>query len=174
MLTFEDDGSITIDFPDGPVRVKPPTFGGLKRLKADRVRFARTAQDAMLAWEEANPAPDAEDAVATSRWAEDRIMATDDAHLAAAVSWWSEVLLGDESFKTLVESGSVPPDPDEWPAGLLYDFKPPLPALQGDAKYTTDQLLSLQSMPDQALRHWGNGRCRSGSTTSAASNSTAP
>lgn len=156
MITFNSDGTTTIDFDSGPVTVKPPTFGGLKRLRSERVRLARKAEDEIAAWDAAHPIPDDDaadaDPLAVTRRAEDRAIAAEEANLAGTVAWWRLVLLGDDTFKRLSE-GTVPEDPDEWPAALLYDVRPVIPP-----NSSLDVILSAQSLPDQWVRHVGNGR----------------
>lgn len=160
MITFNDDGTTTIDFAGGPVTVRPPTFGALKRLRSERVRLARKAEDEIAAWEAAHPEPVGEgdeepDPTAVTRRAEDRALAAEAANLGGTVAWWRLVLLGDDTFQRLSE-GPVPDDPDDWPAALLYDVRPVIPP-----NSTIDVILSAQSMPDQWVRHVGNGRSRS-------------
>lgn len=165
MIRFNEDGTTTIDFDTGPVTVRPPTFGGLKRLRSERVRLARKAEDDITAWDAANPAPDEDaglvDPAAVTRRAEDRALAAEEANLAGTVAWWKLLLLGDDTFKKLSD-GAVPEDPDEWPAALLYDVRPVIPP-----NSSLDVILSAQSLPDQWVRHVGNGRRPS--TTGAAS-----
>lgn len=165
MIRFNEDGTTTIDFDSGPVTVKPPTFGGLKRLRSERVRLARKAEDDIAAWDAANPDPSEVDGdpdpAAITRRAEDRALAAEEANLAGTVAWWNLLLLGDDTFKPLAD-GPVPEDPDEWPAALLYDVRPVIPP-----NSSLDVILSAQSLPDQWVRHVGNGRSRSGSTNGA-------
>lgn len=162
MISYDKtDGSIVIDFPDGPVRVMPPTFGGLKRIKAERVRLVRAAQDAAARWETDNQAPDVEDATVTARHAEDRLLKVEELNIGVTEGWWRLILLGDEGFHMKIE-GTVPPDPNDWPAGLLYDIRP-IP--QPNASLA--ELLDAQSTPDKVVRHWGEAHSRPGPTTSA-------
>lgn len=161
MIRFDKtDGSITIDFVSGPVRVHAPTFGGLKRLRAERVRLARQAQDKLKAWEAEHPEPEDHgtlgeddyvpaDPDAAARYNEDRVIAAEQINLEAIEVWWRLVLQGDESFKKLAD-GPVPDDVDEWPAFLLYDIRPAIPP-----NSSLDVILSAQSTPDRVVRHWG-------------------
>lgn len=171
MITFNADGSTTIDFPDGPVTVKAPSFGGLKRLRAERVKLARTAQDDTARWETEHPAPegtddDPPDPTAVGRHAEDRSLAAEAANLASTVAWWTLLLRGDDTFKGLAE-GTVPSDPDDWPAALLYDIRPVIPP-----NSSLDVILSAQSTPDRWMRHVGEGHARYGSGPNAGQTTT--
>lgn len=162
VIQFNEDGTLDIDFPQGKVTVRPPTFGGMKRLRADRTRFAQRAADEMRQWEIDHPAPPEDAEVADlARHAENRLEATEATNLAASVDFWKLVLLGDETFQKLAD-GPVPSDPDDWPASLLYDFRAIVPK---DA--TVEQLLGAQPLPDQWFRHVGNSRSRSGVTAGA-------
>jgi len=171
MITFNEDGSSDIDFPNSVVHVKPPTFGSLKRLRAARVQFAREAQDKITAWEAEHPEPQGEgegdeatpaDPVAVARHVEDRIVATEEANLEATEKWWRLLLIGDESFKALAD-GNVPDNVDDWPAAMLYDVRPIPPA-----GATVEMLLSSQSAPDRWVRHVANFRSSSGPTNGQA------
>lgn len=171
MLTFNEDGSTDIDFPDGPIHVHAPTFGSLKRLRSERVRLSRIAQDQLAAWENEHPEPTGEsdgendtsepDPVAVARRAEDRIVAAEGFNLAATEAWWRLLLVGDDTFKGLADS-AVPENTDDWPAALLFDIRPIIPP-----NSSVEVILSAQSMPDQWMRHAGNGRSRSGPTNGA-------
>lgn len=167
MIRFNDDGSSDIDFPNGVVHVRPPTFGGLKRLRSERVRLARRAQDRLTEWESAHPIPVGEgdeepDPTEVARRAEDRIIEAEEANLDATEQWWRLLLIGDDSFKALAD-GSVPDDVDEWPAAMLYDMRPIPPA-----NASVDVLLSSQSAPDRWVRHVANFRSSSGPTNGQA------
>lgn len=169
MISFDKtDGSVTIDFAAGPVRLHAPTFGGLKRLRAERVRLARAAQDKLTAWDADHPAPEdvgtegepgfePADEAEVARRAEDRVMAAEQANLEATEAWWRLVLVGDDSFKKLAE-GPVPDDVDEWPAGLLYDVRQIIPP-----NSSLDVILAAQSTPDRMVRHWGEVHSAPGS-----------
>lgn len=167
MIRFNDDGTTTIDFPDGPVTIRPPTFGALKRLRAERRTLARKAEDQIAVWDEANPEPEPSEEpsdaeiVAVARRAEDRQFAAEEANLAATVAWWRLILLGDDTFKKLAD-GPVPENPDDWPAALLFDVRPVIPP-----NSSLDVILSAQSVPDQWVRHVGNAHSRSGHTNGA-------
>lgn len=164
MLTFQDDGSITIDFGANAVRVKAPTFGGMKRLRAERVRLARDAAESTAKWRAEHPAPEGDDdasAVEIGLYNQEVVLATEEANLVASVAWWRLVLVGDDTFKKLAEA-DVPADTDEWPADLLYDFRSlPRPGA------TLDDLLAAQSLIEQVFRWWGKGRSRSSDTPAA-------
>lgn len=168
MIEFDNsDGSMVIEFPQGAVRVKAPTFGGFKRLRAERVRLARVAQDQLTAWEAEHPVPEGDDVdpVEIARHAEDRILAVEAANLTATEAWWRLLLVGDDTFKGLAET-PVPEDVDDWPPSLLVDIRPAIPAGS-----SVEVILSAQSMPDQWMRHVGLGRSRSGPMNGAAINS---
>ena len=168
MIRFDkSDGSITIDFAAGPVRLHAPTFGGLKRLRAERVRLARVAQDKITAWEVEHPGPEDQgvegedgfvpaDPIEVARHAEDRILALEAASLESTEAWWRLIFDGDETFKKLAES-SVPTDVDDWPASLLFDIRPVIAP-----NSSLDVILSAQSTPDRVVRFWGEGRSSSG------------
>lgn len=169
MISFDKtDGSVTIDFVSGPVRLHAPTFGGLKRLRADRVRLAREAQDKMAVWDTDHPVPEERgtfgepgyeppDEAAMARRAEDRVLASEQVNLEATEAWWRLVLIGDESFKKLADS-PVPDDVDEWPAGLIFDVRQIIPP-----NASLDLLLAAQSTPDRLVRHWGEVHSAPGS-----------
>lgn len=192
MIHFsKEDGSVTIDFASGPVKVLAPNFGALRRLRADLAKFRREASDTALAWDKEHPAPkpkkkrkppakateeiaapdepddeEPADPIAVARHAEDAFAVVEEANVEASVKWWRLILVGDESFQRLAET-PVSENPDEWPAALLYDFRPPLPVLLNGQKYTTEQLMTVMSTPDRVVRHWGEARSRSGPTDSA-------
>lgn len=171
-MTFNDDGSTTIDFAESVVRIKPPTFGALKRLRAERVRLARQAEAEIAEWDAAHPAPEATDdeevdPLAVQRHTEDRSLAAEEANLNGTIGWWKLLLVGDDTFKGLAED-PVPEDPDEWPAALLYDVRPVIPP-----NSSLDVILSSQSAPDRWVRHVANFRSRSGHTNGAGQPQTA-
>lgn len=177
MIRFNDDGSSDIDFPTGMVHVQPPTFGGLKRLRAERVRLSREAQDKLTAWDAEHPEPPGEgegddatppDPVAVARRIEDRVIAAEEANLEATEKWWRLLLVGDDSFKALAD-GNVPENVDEWPAAMLYDVRPIPPA-----GATVEMLLSSQSAPDRWVRHVANFRSSSGPTNGQVPSPTSP
>lgn len=167
MISFLPDGTIQIDgFPDGPVTVRPPTYGGLKRLRAERVRVARDAEDKIDRWEAEHPAPEGEEADtdphAATRREEDRLIAIQDANHEAAIGWWRLILVGDDSFAKLAD-GKVPDDADDWPAELIFDVRPLLPRLPEGQTHSVETIMAAQSTPDRIMRHFGLGRSRSSS-----------
>lgn len=171
MIHFHEDGSSTIDFPNGPITIKAPTFGALKRLRSERVRLARKSEDDLAQWDAQNPEPGGEgdnspDPVAIGRHKEDRVVAAEQFNLAATEAWWRLILLGDDTFKCLAE-GDVPEDVDEWPSALIFDVRPVVPP-----GATLDVLLSAQSAPDRWVRHVANFRSRSGNGAAAGQNGT--
>lgn len=151
MIHLNDDGSITIDFAAGPVTVSAPTFGAMKRLRSDRVKLARQSADDTAKWEADHPRPEGDNeatAAEVVRWNEDRLLATEEANLAGSVAWWRLVLVGDDTFKRLTDDPV--PDPDEWPAALIYDFR----AIPREGA-TFDELLAAQPLIERVFRHWG-------------------
>lgn len=152
MISFdESDGSTTIQFPDGPVRIRPPRFGELRRLRAERNRLARAAVEQIAAWDAEHPEPEGDpvDPAVLVRYREDRVMAVEEINLESTVAWWRLILLGDDTFGKLSET-PVPSDVDLWPAALLFDIRPLVPA-----NSTIDVLMSAQSTPDRWIRHVG-------------------
>lgn len=159
MLTYLDSGEIIIDdFPDGEVTVRPPRFGAMKRLRAERARLARAGETQIAAWDAEHPTGDDDEPEVRARRATDRLLAVEAINLDAAAEWWKLVLLGDDSFAGLAD-GKVPADTDDWPASLIYDFRP---ILKADAP--VEAVLEAQPLVDQVFRHWGKGRSRSGAT----------
>lgn len=172
MLTFDQEsGNIVIDFETGPVTVRPPKFGAMRRLRAERSRINLAGRAKMEAWdaEHAPPAPEGEDAppedpLEQARLLVERSLAQEEVNLDGAVEWWSLVLKGDDngSFVSLVDAGTVPDDSDDWPADLLYDFRP---TVRGNvADLSSEEINALQPVIDQIFRHWGKARFRSGPT----------
>lgn len=177
MLTYEhDSGDIVIDFPDGPVRVKPPRFGAMKRLRAERHRLAWESEDAIAAWETDHPEPalpalledGTTDVAATAEWSRvvtrrrsERDAFQETTQLDGSVRWWRLCLEGDDTFKGLAVD-PVPADADDWPGDLLYDFRPVV--RKPVAELTVEELEELQPTIDQVFRHWGKARSRSGRT----------
>lgn len=121
MLDLRDDGTIGIDFEDdGPtVVLGRPKFGAYKRLRAEmeklRVEILAFQQSLI---DEAK-AGDAAKELTDEQVAEINEKARDNSD-TLTVAWWKLVLIGDDTFKSLVTSGTVPPSEDDWPAYLVY------------------------------------------------------
>lgn len=111
MLDLRDDGTIGIDFEDGQptVVLARPKFGSYKRLRADAQKRVDALNAYLLALRTQDPPTDV--ATVNEQYAQRSEEDT--------VAWWQLVLNGDESFKSLVESGTVPPV-DDWPSYLIY------------------------------------------------------
>src|SRR5690348_11518214 len=106
MLDLRDDGTIGIDFEDGQpaVVLARPKFGAYKRLRADAQKLIDALNAFLLELRTQDPPTDI--AEVNAQYAAKSEEST--------VAWWNLILVGDESFKSLVESGTVPPV-DDWP-----------------------------------------------------------
>jgi hypothetical protein len=112
MLDLRDDGTIGIDFEDGSptVVLARPKFGAYKRLRAGVQKMRDDLVASLTELRAQEPPLEAADLNAQAQDYSDGL----------TLAWWDLVLLGDESFKSLVESGTVPPSHDDWPAYLVY------------------------------------------------------
>lgn len=159
-LTFDEEtGNIVIDFPDAPhkedriVTVRPPKYGALKRLRAEREKIANEANRQMEDLPEI-PAPiesdDPElvkaDAEERTKLGNERLKAITEINEQTMATWWKFVLSGDDAFAGLADR-PIPADVDDWPSELLIDFREsPL----------------MPMIVDRMFQHWGKVRSRSG------------
>jgi len=124
MLDLRDDGTIGIDFEDGQptVVLARPKFGAYKRLRSEleRVRVGIIAFQQGLVDEAVKDLGDEKTAadLPAATLAEINEKAREHSDESTA-GWWHLVLVGDDTFKTIVQSGSVPPL-DDWPPYLIY------------------------------------------------------
>lgn len=160
MIELKDDGSAVMDFPSGPVTIKPPTWGAYKRIRAQRAKLTEEMQTALDAAEPLDPLPDAEDQSADAQITRGllipKYIARRDQNQEIVAGMlaklWQFIML-DENLA----DPKPPTDPDDWPTELLLDageFE-----MVGDrAVRTNDTIL------ESVLMHWGKARWRSGGT----------
>lgn len=144
---IEIDGWGTND--DLVVILRPPKYGALKRLRAERERLNEAAYARMAELPEIPAAGETEgvdDPGTRARLARERVAAVAEINLDAAVSFWRFVMFGDDTFKGLAEP-APPDDVDEWPAALIMD-----------ARDITTEI----GLVDRVFNHWGKVRSRSG------------
>lgn len=156
MIEFNDEtGLILIEFPNNLlVTLRPPTYGGFKRVRRERERLNEAAHAQVAALPEIPEAGETEgvdDAPTRARLGRERVVALEEINLAAAEQFWRFVLCGDDTFKGLADP--LPPvgppgaEFDDWPADLLYD---------------THNALTELGLIDRVFASWGKARSRSG------------
>ncbi len=172
MIDFLDDGSLQIDFGEGvPTTIQPPKFGAMKRLRAERDKLAINGAKMIAALGGEPEPPEIPEPVEGEELPEqsddERRMAAidlatrqreynravEEINLNVSVQWWRLVLIGDETFKGLA-SPAPPDDPDEWPAGLLFDIKPIPRNADGSINFAGIE----PSLLDRIFQHWGKAR----------------
>lgn len=112
VLDLRDDGTIGIDFEDGQTTVvlARPKFGAYKRVRAEAARISAASAAFIEQIDKQDPPLEMADRNAQVQEHSDDL----------CVGWWSLILVGDDTFKPLVSEGTVPSDPDDWPAYLIY------------------------------------------------------
>lgn len=187
MLTLNDDGSITIEFPpfegadDGIVKIPPPKWGAYKRIRAERERIADElvvkveALDPLDAMPAANDVSDdaKEKRKELNPLYRKRQRDVQDMTGDSLVATWRFILLGDRKPDESGPQGSTtgsfdglavprpPDDPDEWPAELLIDAGD----IDVEAGPNGPRLVRTNDTLLEAVhKHWGKARFRSGPT----------
>lgn len=129
MLDLREDGTIGLDFGDGQVvTFRPPKVGGYRRLRKELfdVDSRRAVYEATLP----EDMPDLE-----------RRNLSTEFHEQGLLDWWKLILMGDDTFKSLVTADSppAPPDVDDWP-----------------------MILATNGAATQTIGHWAAAPLRSG------------
>lgn len=159
MLTFDDEtGNVIIEGFDLPVVLRPPKYGHMKRLKAERNRIAEETRQRSLALP-AIPDPGDEegvnDADTRARLGRERVEMIEQLNLDTMEQFWRFIFFGDDSCVGLADP-APPVDADEWPAELLFDSRP---IIRGDNGVP---IVTAESVFDRMFTHWGKVRSRSG------------
>lgn len=181
MIDWNDStGTFTIAFDSGPVTVRPPTFGGMKRLRRSRADFAEEARKRIAALPdlpvvEPPEPPDSADEEAAALHADalvaaaetrqaairEQSQAVEDINLEESVNFWKLVLIGDETFRGLADP-KPPADTDDWPPPLIYDIREIPRGTDGRFLRNADGSLDLTTMPlpliDRVFQFWGKAR----------------
>lgn len=162
MIELKDDGRVIMDFPTGPVTIKPPTWGAYKRIRAERQRLVDEMQERIDAKEPLEPLPDAGDTSADAQidrakriplWVARR---DENQEIVADTlgKVWQFIMCS--PGENLAES-PPPADPDDWPTELLLDA--------GDFEIVGDRAVRTnETILEAVMQHWGKARWRSGAT----------
>ena len=169
MIEFRADGTTVIQFPDGPVTLKSPSWGVYRRMQAERSRIGaevRARTDELRKELQGPPADDtSEDAVAArasilERSAEIVERANQIAHEALEQTW-RLVLFGGTvegtTFNGLADP-KPPQDADDWPAVLFVD------AGEFEDQTINGQTVRVRTNPvilDQIFAHLGKAQVSS-------------
>lgn len=168
MIELKDDGSTVIEFPDKSVTIRPPKYGALKRLDAERERISDEVAEKIAAWEKLEPIPDAkpepteeeaDERARIIRLHRERVETINRLNLDSMIAMWKFILLGNRGSDGGDFDGLADPkpsdDPDEWPGALLFDWREPF-TIEGD------QVKANASLLDQLFQHWKKVRYRPG------------
>jgi hypothetical protein len=169
VIELRDDGTAVIEFPSGPVTIRPPKYGALKRLDAERQRISDQVADVIMGFGKLEPIPkeqpeptDEERAERTRivRLHRARVEQINELNLDSMIQMWRFILLGNRGTEGGGDfDGLADPrpssDPDEWPGSLLYDHREPF-TLDGD------DLVANVSLLDRMFQHWKKVRFRPG------------
>lgn len=187
MLTLNDDGSITIEFPafegcaDGKVKLPPPKWGQYKRIRGERERIAELLVEQVQDLDPLEALPAAGDLSDEAREKrkelnpkyKERQREVQDMTAQSLIDTWRFILLGDRKADESGAQGSTagsfdglaqprpPDDPDEWPAELLIDAG----EIDVEAGPQGPRLVRTNDTLLEAVhKHWGKARFRSGPT----------
>lgn len=170
MITFDDaTGAILIDDFEPAVTIRPPKFGHLKRLRAERDRIGDADHREVLLLPALEEIPEAKDDETPEEKEErlrikiairDRAREIERIHYEHMVEIWRFIMVGASDGSCVGLASPAPPEnPDDWPADLIFDTHDGM-RIDADGRL----ILQEETLLDRVFHHWGKARSRSGST----------